>query len=410
MKKNSLLIIVFICLFIINVKADMGPPSISTHKVMVTNKEGTYCYDNGKKTDKLIPYGTMLDVMIDIEGSFIYVHNNEYDCYVKYVDVSARTQSFDLNSTDVEKITPVKAVVLASGGLNLRVGPSVTYSKIITIPQYTVVTLKYQSGSYWFYTEYKGKTGWITSMNSYFGTESDKILYNYEEVKIYNYNGKTVLGKIPAQTEITDYLVLNNRDSNKYYVNYNGIKGYITNLMFYKLEEPGRIKLIKDYEIVDETGKPIKKLTANQELEYNMMDEYSLYIPEKNTTISRSPDYYEEIKPAKLAIKKRGFIGEGLFGEEKGEYKNEEIIEPTPENNNELIPKKEEKQSNSETIIIICLLAGIFLALTALVIVKIINTKKSRNVINYKPVNDKNNEETEKEVSKNINEIDNKEE
>ena len=386
MKKISLLFILFICLFVINVKADMGPPMISTHKVMVTNKEGTYCYSEGKKTDKLIPYGTMLDVMYDIQGNYIYVQNDEYSCDVKYSDVSAKTQSFDLNSKEVEKIKLNKAVILASGGLNLRKGPAVTYSKIITIPQYTVVTLTRSAGTYWYYTDYKGNYGWITGMNGYFGIESNNVLYNYEDTLIYSANNKSVLGKIPANTPITDYLELLGPTSS-YYVNYNGTKGYISLQLFNKIDEPGKIKLIKDYTIYDESGKPIKKLTANQELEYTMVRENTFYIPEKKMEISLASDEFEYVKKANISLKKSGFIGEGLFGEEKGNYENEGV-DPTPIESNIEEPKKDDSKTSKETIIIICLLAGIFLSLTALVIVKVVNSKKTKNV-NYREYNKK---------------------
>ena len=380
MKKIKLLFIMFISLFVINVKADMGPPSISTHKVMVTNKEGTYCYENGNKTDKLIPYGTMLEVSMDIQGSYIYVHNNDYDCDVKYSDVSAKIQSFDLKTEGVEKIEPVKAVILANNGLNMRKGPSITYSKIITVPQYAVVTLQYRSGTYWFYAEYNGTSGWITGMNGYFGVENKNILYSYKETKIYNYNNKTVLGKIPANTEITDYLELFNRTGNQYYVIYNGIKGYIIDDMYYKTVKPGKIKLIQDFDVTDENGKLVKKITANQELEYNMLNLYSLYIKEKNIELPRSKDIYEDIVKADVAIKKSGYIGEGLFGEKKELPQEKENIDIIQETNN----KENSGKTSTETIIIICLLAGILLALTALVIIKIINSKKNKIDINIK--------------------------
>ena len=101
-------------------------------------------------------------VFIDIDGSYINVTSVEknedgtykYDCMVKYADVSAVNQNFNMNTNQVEKINTTKAIVLASGGINLRKGPSVTYSKLTTIPQYTVVTLTHNAGDHWYYTKY----------------------------------------------------------------------------------------------------------------------------------------------------------------------------------------------------------------------------------------------------------------
>ncbi len=134
MKKSKLLIITLICLFVVNVKADMGPPMIAEHEVMVTNKNGAACYLDGKKTGEVLAYGKTYTVSDDINGNYISVYDsNGNGCTVKYSDVSAKKQSYDLSSA--KEITPIKAVILANGGLNMRKGPSVTYSKVVTIPQ-----------------------------------------------------------------------------------------------------------------------------------------------------------------------------------------------------------------------------------------------------------------------------------
>ena len=70
MRKIKLFVIILICLFVVNVKADMGPPTIIVHKVMVTNKNGAQCYDHDMnkyiKMDKVIPYKTTLQVESEI--------------------------------------------------------------------------------------------------------------------------------------------------------------------------------------------------------------------------------------------------------------------------------------------------------------------------------------------------------
>lgn len=387
MKKINYLVIVFICLFIVNVKADMGPPMIVEHDVMVTNKNGAQCYDyDGKKMDKVIPYGTTLQVYQEISGNYIDVQDTkgEYVCQVKYSDVSAKTQSFDLKNENVYKMEPKKVIILANGGLNLRKGPSVTYSKILTIPQYTVVTVSYQAGNYWYYTTYNGKSGWITAMNGYVGFEGEATLINYKKIDIYDNKGK-VIGTIPANTEITNYLSVNNGLGKEYgyYVIYNNIKGYIYNNVYYKVDSPGKIKLKEDYDVTDDNGKLIKKITAGQELEYTMFDDsygFDFYVPEKNTNIVLMGDQFEYIKKANTLVKKTGYLGEGLYGEKK----EGTDVTPTPNTTEPEIDEPKEENNNSLTtkdIIIICLLGGIFLALTALVIIKLVNSKKNKPVI-----------------------------
>ncbi len=373
MKKSKLLIIISICLFNICVKAQDELPTIVSHEVMVTNKNGTICYNNGEKTDLTIPYGTTLSVYYDIVGSYIYVSNDKYSCSVKYVDVSSKTQEFNLTNEGVKEITPTKAIILVKGGLNLRKGPSVTFSKKITVPQYTVVTLTHQAGTYWYYTEYNGVYGWVTSMNNYIGVEDNKVLYFYEDVNIYN-QSNNIIGKIPSNTEITNYLIV----SGRYYVIYNGIKGYVNN-MLYKTDGVGKIKLIKDLEITDENQKPLRRITANQELEYNMQKENnSFYFPEKGVYVHLDNDSFEYIKKVPLKIKKSGYLQEGLFGEEKQtiEENKEEIIE---ENNELQEGVVDESHSNLRDVIIIILLSLIFMALTILVIIKLVSVKKMSN-------------------------------
>ena len=370
MKKIKLFIIILICLFVVNVKADMGPPGIISHKVMVTNKNGAQCYVNNEKgnkekTKEIIPYKTNLEVSIDIDGSYINVTSVEknedgtykYDCMVKYADVSAVNQNFNMNTNQVEKINTTKAIVLASGGINLRKGPSVTYSKLTTIPQYTVVTLTHNAGDHWYYTKYNGNSGWITGMSGYVGRENSSILYSNKAVKVYDSKGKNI-GTIPANTPIEKYLVLD-YDMNfryQYYDIYNNIKGYVNDEMLIKLDTPGKIRLTKDYELSTE-GDSTKKFSKGREFEYTMIgaSDYEFYIPEVKEVLTLSKSDYEYVKKANVSVKESGYLGEGLFGEKK-----EEKVEPVKPVNEEeedpVIPEEENKGMSTKDIIIIGLL------------------------------------------------------
>ena len=394
MKKSSLLIIIGILLFIVNVKADMGPPMIVKHEVMVTNKDGAICYKDGKKTKTTIPYGTTFTIDTETFKGYIYVDYKDSKCEIKSSDISSKTQKFSLDSEDVTKITPLRAIILAKGGLNMRKGPYVTFSKILTIPEHTVVKLTHQAGDNWYYCEYNGYSGWITGMNGYFGYEGKEVLYSAEPMKIYStMDKKSVIGKIPANTEITDYVnLVSGPDSEpSHYVIYNGVSGYVDKMM-YKTNGLGKIKILKDYDVVDDTGKPVKKITA-QEVEYNMVDEYgAFYVPDKKTTIALPEEYYEYIKKADILTKTKGYLGEGLFGEKK-EERNIEIEEKTEDIENTEEEQKEPSKSNTKDIIIICLLGGIFLALTTLVVIKIINSKNNKNMANKYQEDEYNNKE-----------------
>ena len=379
MKKIKLLIILFICLFVANVKADMGAPTVITHKVKVTNKNGAQCYEDGKKTGKVIPYGTTLDLYSDIDGSYIYVSGDEYNCNIKYSDISAVNQNFSLNNENVSKLdTPKKAIVLAKGGLNMRKGPAVTYGRMTTVPQYSIVTLTYNAGTYWYYTTYNDKSGWITGMDAYLGFDGKEVLINHKAVKMYSANGKTVLGTIPANTEIEEYIELSGTPYSNlyYYVIYNGNKGYIKETMGHKTDGKGKIKLTKDYILYDDNGKVTKKVTAGQEFEYSIKyGPNEFYIPNKNEILYLTNDQFEYVKESKELTKTKGYLGEGLFGEAK--TTKTEVVEPEEEKEQEKEPViAKEENKNYKDIIIIGLLAGIFAALTALVIIKLVNSKK----------------------------------
>jgi hypothetical protein len=109
----------------------------------------------------------------------------------------------------------------------------------------------------------------------------------------------------------------------------------------------------------------------------------AFYVPEHKGVVYLSNDEFEYVKKAKISIKQTGYLGEGLFGEKKGEVIiPSETSEPTKEVevDDPVIPKEEKKSMSTKDIIIIGLLAGIFLALTALVIIKLVNSKKKTPV------------------------------
>ena len=369
MKRLFLILLILMCF--VSVRAD-ELPVIITHKVMVTNKDGTICYNDGTKTDKVIPYKTMLMVSNDINGRYIRVINDEYDCDVIYSDVSSNTQKFDINNKDVEEIIPVRAIVLSNTGLNMRVGPSVTYAKMITVPSKTIITLSHKAGTYWYYTEYNGNNGWVTSMNKYLGYDGDEVLINYEKTNIYNDSGVAIIGKIPENTEITNYIKLdNNKNDLMYYVNYNGISGYVKD-MLYKTDKIGKIRLIKDVELKDKNGVAYKRMTSGSELLYNMIYDNSFYVSDRKALISLNDDDFEYINEAKPLVKEHGYLGEGIFGEEIKERVIHENKKPIEDRNND---KAVDTNINIKDIIIICFLGGIFILLL-IIIIKEFNKKK----------------------------------
>lgn len=415
MKKYLSILLIMILGFTFYVKADAGPPAVAQYKIIVTNKNGAACYDSeGKnKTGVIIPYGKEVSTWTEIYGNFLDVNytgsnGEEISCYVQVKDVAAKDSTFSINNSDVEKITPVKAVILANGGLNLRKGPSTLFGRITTIKQGEVVTLKYKTGTYWYYTEYKGNKGWITGQSSYFGYEDDRIIYSYKNIDIYDIkNTDKKIGTIPKYTEVTDFLDLVYYHSDSldeggiYYVNYKGIKGVIREYIPFKVN--GKVKLEKD--VKSSNGKTLTKgniydytIQLCEEADYNdsLEDRCTFYIPSIGGTIIINSDGYTT-SDEKYVKKTKGFIGEGLYGEAKtigvtpspnasGEPNNvEPTVEPENPNNNE--PTNNESKEGfklSTEMIIICVMGAVILALTAYIIIKLANTNKKLAMVNEK--------------------------
>ena len=386
------IILVLISLFILNVKADMGPPMIIEYEAVVTNKNGASCYSDGKKTSEIVPFGEVVKVMFEIDGKYVDASYGENkSCNLRASDIKAKTDSFSYKEDGVDKITSKKAIILAKGGLNMRKGPSIAYSKVVTIPQYSVVTLKYRAGTFWYYAEYNGKSGWISGMNEYFGMEGDEILYSYNSVDIYDMNNKNKkIGTIPPLTEITSYLELVQYTGPAYLVNYNGIKGYV---LYMPNKVEGTLQLLKDAKLY-QGKKIVKTLSKGEKFDFSNMDysemsetDTGFYLPDQKGYVILDTNDYKMINEPKKVEKTTMVIGKGLFGEKnttKPDNNNEEqneVIENRQEEVKEEVKEKTESKFNTKEIIIIVLLASILLALTALIIIKLVNMKKDKKVI-----------------------------
>ena len=412
--KKILLLCLMILGFGFNVYADGDGPSIAQYDVYVSNKDGAICYEqennNYKKMDKVISYGSIVKFYSETSDKYIYVdyYNDkdeyQFGCFVETKNLTPKNSEFNLKSEDITKINPVKAVILANGGLNLRKGPATIFSKVTLIPQYSVVTLKYRVGDYWYYAEYNGKSGWITGENAYFGMNNDAIIYSVKDIEIFSDKALTKkIGTIPKFTEVTNYLSLVSYEP-AYYVNYNGTKGYMK-YSTYKVN--GKVKLNSDTTLSkrDGTKQTIKKgeilnysIESCESVETKNAWNYvcTFYIPKFDGTVKLiDNDNTNFTNQGSIAdIKTKGFIGEGLFGEKKDsnvdtteEVKYEEIDDGKKVDPTEIIDvndiKEEVKKENkiNNELIIIILLACIVLALTIIIIIKLVNIKKKEKVV-----------------------------
>ena len=396
-KVVNLIILIFVFSFFVNVKADMGPPSVIKYYVTVVNKDGAACYDYTEKGyvkgAKTVPYGKEYYVVDEVENNkyvYIYSDDDNQSCLVSLSDIMIKNGNFDIKSEEVVKIDESKAIIFAKGGLNLRKGPAMSYSKIITVPQYSVVKVKYRAGTYWYYAEYSGKEGWISAINGYFGYDSSDVLYDINDVKIYNADNK-VIGTIPKYTEITDYVKfpVPERFQYNYFVNYKGGKGYVIE-MSNKID--GELKLLNDAYIYS-GNKVIDKAKSGDTVKFTVMKpgknisadnpyltDYIFYVPSlKGTMNLRNDDKKKEYTIIKddNVKKMSGYIGEGLFGEIKEEKEIKEEIEEKVENNS---VDNSKNNNNMTEIIIICVLSSIIGALTCFIVIKLVNNKKKEEI------------------------------
>lgn len=364
---------------------------------VVNNKDGAVCYDwnmdkSGEKrlytkTSKVMPYGQTflaneefgfdyVDFQIENDGTF----NN---CSLSKKDLKLKNNVFSLNDDYVYKYDkPVKAVVLASS-LNIRKGPATLYDSIGSIPKGEVVNISYVAGSWWFYIEYNGKKGWIYGNDFYLGLEDTSIIYSMHEIPIYDKNHKEI-GKIPPLTEITDYLSLPAYEEQEYFIIYNGIKGYIYgdegNSITTKCS--GKIKLLKDAKLY-QNEKVVKTIKKGSELEFSVSDSDigEFYIPKENGVVKLDHDSYQTVEEATYLVKKRGYIGEGLFGEKKTQESQEPISSSESNNNfeNEQISGNEKKSTEeNKFLILICVLGSAIFILIVIIIFLMINKRKKK--------------------------------
>ena len=427
MKKYLSLLLILLLSITFNVKADGASPILAKFELVVSNKSGATCYNEKDNkfvtTDKKIPYNKIVYLDYNYDGDYYSVSLKDeeinYSCLLNIRDLSLKNSSFSNNNSNVEKITPKYAVVLANGGLNLRKGPSTIYSKVTLVPKNTIIKLTHKAGNHWYYIEYNGKSGWITSMNGYLGYDSSDVLFNNYDVEIYSdYKATKKVGVIPKDTFITNYLFLDRieEDAPSYYVNYNGIKGYIS-FMGHKMI--GKINLLKDTDLYGLNDKILKKIKPGVYDYYcDAEATYHIYfIDEKGNVdldkLNENVDYKLIDKP-RYEKKDKGYIGEGLFGEkitkiDRSNVEDDNTSTPEPNNlidvndgkTNEVKEElKKQDKINNETIIII-VLASIVLALTITVIILLVNKKKNNVVIEERKNNIENNKEEVKEENEN---------
>lgn len=264
MKKKILLFLGVFGLIIPSlVYADMGAPEIRSYEVVISNVDGAKTI--GDK--KVIPYETKCTVNYESEyDGFLHLDINctgdEFTYTINAKD--ARILKDEYLPTSEDKLDKV-AKYYVFKDLEMHRGPSFKYDKIgQTIPAGTVINVSHIDGvdRIWGYTEYEGKKGWVYI---YWHDENNKIAEVLQDeknksiitvkgiTKLYEYpnDEKTKIEvSIPINTALkTEYFYKTWTDTGLYYINYNGVSGWIDMLDGVGVYKPGSILIMNPQKI-----------------------------------------------------------------------------------------------------------------------------------------------------------------
>ncbi len=431
MKKRYLFVIIILCFVFINyVHADMDAPQTLVYDAIVSDNEGikydgtctavdknnnkVNCYKNSKTI--IIPYDTKVTV------NYEYVNDG-----VAYGSVSATFEQNDLTYTiqgkvrldqlkviedfsladdDVFQLKEKSTIMIASqNGVSMYNAPSTSFTKIDTIPYGTELTYEYGAiknsqginGLMWAYVDYNGNKGWIYTLNRGLGSDDDEIvakikgnnIVTIHDTKVYQSVGEDskVLGTIPANKYIdTTKEALTFMSYGWYYVEYDGIKGWIHDVA---------VKSGATATITDSSSVKVYSSIKNNYTDDQLSD---VLIP-NGTVISNTYSYGSKFPylrfeyEGKILWLKVEPIDDSGFKYEYGNYVSDSDNLLDEKN----LPSGEEEKTTSQTktstkkesykkvmmdqftpqqIIIICVGGAIVVALTAFVTLKFVNKNK----------------------------------
>ena len=233
------------------VKADGAAPSFTEYSVRIKNPEGAYSYkfENSQLViDKNCHYD--YDEIIDnimYEQSFggeLYVMDTENTVcggYIKFSDVEVYG---NINYEDFKLSKPEKLYVFKEGAY-LYKGPSKVYGKVegdVMLPVGTTIEYEYEDGMF-AYVTYNNVSGWVYIYQMLSGGDiggpyeegsslaninSGEIISIEDGAKIYkDVLDSEVLITVPKWEKLKYKYTYNYSYATKYYVEYNGVKGWI---------------------------------------------------------------------------------------------------------------------------------------------------------------------------------------
>ena len=413
------LVLLVVALFLItpfSAHADMSAPSFKPYQMQVINPNGVEYYetspsaDPGAKPVGRIPKDTI--VTIYYEGTDYYSVSYKLDAEKEVSKIIHNLNglvlikdSFSLEDAKkdqdlTEAKTTRKALVYKEEGVSLRKGPASAYPEIARFEKGTKLEYKYSltsygggSGTTYIYVETDKGNGWLKVLDKEVLIEND---YTY----IFRVDKVTPNGTIPANTILTpEYKA--DEWTHEALFSYNGFEIMVKTYF----DDDGTVVEIEDgpaakkclakndliiHKTADQNSEVLGKIPAKAEF-----TNIGTYYYDEHT--SDETDNYIEYKGIKGWFHSQGKDYEWADDDEdESEEDDEDEDEPEDEDEDEdeddrrvpIAPKpqKEDKGFSGETIVLMCTMAGITVALAALMIIILAN-KKTKNNIQSKNVN-----------------------
>lgn len=388
--KNILiaLAIIISVLWIEVVHADMSGPELREFEVVVINPDGVDYYDyNGTVKGHLNKDDVVL-VMYEYNGKYTLGKKEtaSYGEYSKSIGDVNSLEGFSIVQEEVDptKLTddntitkydePQKAKVVNTDGVDVYAGPSSIYKRVGHIDNGTILTYKYSTEGTHIYVEYNGFKGWAEILKG-------KILVQNDTQYIFSKDVVTECGTVPKNS-ITTPIFKTDRWTHKAVFEYNNCEFMHNTLKdeeVFGIYPYNRIPKIDVslYEYADTSSTVLTTIPANTEI----------------TTLAASDYFYDEnviIYAEYNGIK--GWIIEDINNisfSVSSDPEEEVKVEDTIKIEDIELPTKEPTGGSVEmprstfplkVFILLCILGVSVLAVTAVVIIILVNRSKKNNI------------------------------